>query len=391
MAKNKLSEARIKGLSKPGLYGDGDGLWLRVHKPKGERPPSKNWIFIFRRGVTRTEIGLGGYGQGTQPVSLALARTKADAIRDRLALGEHPHHSRAKARTFKDVVDDYLEAKSSEWTNAKHAAQWRDTLTNYASDLHALPVAGITMEQVKECLLPHWTARHVTATRLRARIASVFDFAIAHKWRRDANPAAWTGLLEHALPKPQKAAKHHTALPYTRVPDLSRNLRSASGVAARCVEFILLTAVRMGEARGALFSEVDTKARTWTVPASRAKMKKDHVVPLTERGLGIIENMRQQSVNEFIFPGAVEGKPISETAVGNALDAATPAPATPHGLRSTLRDWAGDCTSHPREIIEAALAHQVGNAVERAYRRSDALQKRRALMEDWAKYCDQAQ
>lgn len=387
MAKNKLSEARIKSLSKPGLYGDGDGLWLRVHKPKGDRPPSKNWVFIYRRGATRTETGLGGYGQGTQPVSLALARSKADAIRDRLALGEEPRKPRAKIRTFKDVMDDFLEAKSVEWTNAKHAKQWRDTLTDFAEPLHALPVASVTMEQVKECLLPHWTARHVTATRLRARIASVFDYAIAHKWRQDANPAAWAGLLEHALPKPQKAVKHHTALPYSLVPTLTQNLRAAPGIAARCVEFILLTAVRIGEARGALFSEVDVVARTWTVPEWRAKMKKTHVVPLSDRGLAIIESMRQQSLNEFIFPGAVDGKPISETAVGDALDAASPAPATPHGLRSTLRDWAGDCTNHPREIIEEALAHLVGNAVERAYRRSDALQKRRSLMEDWEKHC----
>jgi integrase len=391
MARNKLTEARIKTLSKPGLYGDGDGLWLRVNKPKGDRPPSKNWLFIYRRGATRTETGLGGYGQGTQPVNLAMARVKAEAIRERLAMGEEPRKPRAKARTFKDVVDIYLDAKSAEWTNAKHAKQWRDTLTNFAEPLHALPVAAVSMEQVKDCLLPHWTVRHVTATRLRARIASVFDYAIAHKWRQDTNPAAWTGLLEHALPKPQKTVRHHAALHYGNVPILSQNLRAASGVAARCVEFLLLTGVRLGEGRGALFSEVDVAARTWTLPAWRAKMKKELVVPLTDRGLAIIESMRQQSVNDFIFPGALDGKPISETGVGNALDAAAPKPATPHGLRSSLRDWAGDCTNHPREIIEEALAHQVGNAVERAYRRSDALQKRRRLMEDWGKYCDSSQ
>lgn len=387
MAKNKLTEARIKSMTKPGMYGDGDGLWLRVHKPKGERPPSRNWVFIVRRGAKRTETGLGGYGSGTAPVSLALARSKADSIRDRLAQGEETHAPRVKKRTFKDAIDAYLEAKSSEWTNAKHAAQWRDTLNNYAADLHQRPIESVTMEQVKDCLLPHWSARQVTASRLRARIASVFDYAIAHKWRTAGNPAAWTGLLEHALPKVQRGDKHHAALPYALVPLLSSNLRAASGIAARCVEFILLTCARLGEARGARFAEVDVKAGTWTVPPYRSKTGKAHVVPLNDRAIQIIEVMRQQALNDFVFPGLMENKPISETACVIVMKAASPEPATIHGLRSSFRDWAGDTTAHEREVVEQALAHAVGNATERAYRRGDALQKRRALMADWGEYC----
>lgn len=386
MARNKLSETRIKGLSKAGIYGDGDGLYLRV-----QAGGSRNWVFIFRRGGKRTEIGLGGYGQGTAPVSLALARQKADAIREQLSRGEDPKAAKAQKRivTFADCMDGLLATKANDWKNEKHRAQWEMTLRDYAKPLHAMPIADIAIGDVKECLLPHWSERPETADRLRSRIQAVIDYGIAHGWRSTANPAKWTGLLDKVMPARQKLSRgHHAALAYADAPAAMAKLRGSSGVAARAVEFIALTAVRTGEARNATFDEIDTAAKTWTIPAARMKAGKAHVVPLTGRALEIVESMRQRATSGLVFGGGVDGRPISDTAMTKALRLASPdKAATLHGLRSMFRDWAGEETDFPREVAEWSLAHQVGNATERAYRRSDALEKRRELMAAWERYC----
>ena len=389
MARHKLSESGLKRLDKPGVYGDGDGLFLRVRKGG-----SRQWFFIWKRDGKRSEIGLGGHGQGTAPVSLALAREKAEAIRQKLARGEDPRgEARKPARvvTFADCMEGLLATKANDWTNPKHKAQWEMTLREYAKPLHGMPIAGIVMGDVKECLLPHWQERPETADRLRSRIQAVIDYGIAHQWRTAANPAVWKGLLDKAMPKRQTLTRgHHAALAYAQAPALIAKLRQSSGTAARAVEFITLTAARTGEARGATFAEIDTAARTWTVPAERMKASREHVVPLCDRALAIIEAMRQRATSPLIFGGGIDGRPVSDTAMTKALRLAAPdKAATLHGLRSMFRDWAGDCTAHEREIAEAALAHQIGNAVECAYRRGDALAKRRALMEDWAAYLDQ--
>lgn len=386
MARHKLSESNLKRLDKPGIYGDGDGLFLRVRKGG-----SKQWFFIFKREGKRTEIGLGGYGQGTAPVSLTLAREKAETIRQKLARGEDPREeARKPARvvTFADCMDGLLKAKAGDWTNDKHRAQWEMTLREYAKPLHDLPVAAIAMGDVKECLLPHWQERPETADRLRSRIMAVMDYAIAHEWRSAANPARWRGLLDKVMPKRQKLTRgHHAALSYAEAPKMIAKLRESSGTAARAVEFIALTVARTGEAQFAAFDEIDVYAKTWTVPADRMKAGKEHVVPLTDRALAIVEIMRQRATGPLIFGGYVDNRPVSNTAMTKAFRLASPdKSATLHGLRSMFRDWAGDCTEHPREIAEMALAHQVGNEVERAYRRSDALEKRRQLIEDWEKY-----
>lgn len=386
MARHKLSESNLKRLDKPGVYGDGDGLFFRIRKGG-----SKQWFFIFKRDGKRTEIGLGGYGQGTAPVSLLLAREKAEVIRQKLARGEDPREeARKPARvvTFKDCMDGLLKAKAGDWTNDKHRAQWEMTLREYAKPLHDLPIAGIVIGDVKECLLPHWQERPETADRLRSRIQAVIDYGIAHGWRTAGNPARWKGLLDKVMPKRQKLTRgHHAALAYADAPKMIAKLRQSSGTAARAVEFLALTAVRTGEVREAAFDEIDAYAKTWTIPADRMKADREHVVPLTDRAMAIVETMRQRATSALIFGGGVENRPISDTAMTKALRLASPdKSATLHGLRSTFRDWAGDCTEHPREIAEMALAHQVGNEVERAYRRSDALEKRRQLMEDWGKY-----
>ncbi|MBB5754353.1 tyrosine-type recombinase/integrase [Prosthecomicrobium pneumaticum] len=387
MARHKLSESGVRRLDKPGVYGDGDGLWLRVRKGG-----SKQWFFILKRAGRRNEIGLGGYGQGTAPVSLALARQKADLIRQKLARGEDPKADRAPARivTFADCMGGLLEAKAADWTNEKHRLQWEMTLREYAKPLHALPIAEIVIGDVKECLLPHWQERPETADRLRSRIQAVIDYGIAHGWRTAGNPARWRGLLDKVMPARNKLQRgHHAALAYAEAANLIAGLRQSSGTAARAVEFIALTAARTGEARGATFSEIDVAARTWRVPPDRMKGGREHVVPLSDRALAIVETMRQRASGKFIFGGGVDGRPISDTAMTKALRLASPdKAATLHGLRSTFRDWCGDRTDFPREIAEEALAHQVGNAVERAYRRGDAIEKRRELMNAWAAYCE---
>lgn len=382
LARHKLSESNLKRLDKPGVYGDGDGLWLRVRKGG-----SKQWFFIWKRAGQRTEIGLGGYGQGTAPVSLSLAREKADAVREKLARGEDPRTEKKPARvvTFADCMEGLLQAKADEWTNDKHRAQWEMTLREYAKPLHDLPVAGIVIGDVKECLLPHWQERPETADRLRSRIQAVIDYGIAHGWRTAGNPSRWKGLLDKVMPARKKLTRgHHAALAYADAAKMIAKLRESSGTAARAVEFITLTAARTGEARGATFAEIDTDAKTWTVPAERMKAGKEHVVPLCERALAIVEIMRQRATGDLIFGGGVDGRPISDTAMTKALRLASPdKAATLHGLRSMFRDWAGEETDYPREIAEWSLAHQVGSAVERAYRRGDALDKRRQLMTAW--------
>lgn len=383
MALNKLSETKIKGLEKPGIYSDGGGLYIRVQKGG-----SRNWVFIWRRGTDRNEIGLGGYGQGTAPVSLARARAKAQVVREQIERGEDPRAEKKAARpkTFKDCMDALLVAKETEWTNPKHAAQWKMTLTEYAKPLHDMPVADIVLGDVKDCLLPHWHEKAETADRLRSRIQAVIDYAIAHEWRTAGNPARWKGLLDKVMPGRQKLQRgHHAALAYAKAPEFTAKLRKSSGIAAKGVEFLCLTATRTREAREAVFTEIDTVAKTWTVPAVRMKTGKEHVVPLSDRALEIVEAMREIETGPYLFGG---DKPVSDTALTKALRIASPdKTATLHGLRSMFRDWCGDATDVPREVAEQALAHAVGNAVEQAYRRSDALEKRRLLMQDWANYC----
>jgi integrase len=384
MASNKLSERQVKALSDPGIYGDGDGLWLRV-----QRSGSKNWVFIWRRGALRREMGLGGYGRGTAPVSLALAREKATALRERLARGDDPLLSDRK--TFADCMEELLANKSGGWKNDKHAAQWRMTLREYAKPLHPLLISAITVADVQAALHPHWTARPETADRLRMRIQHVIDFAIAKGLRGEANPAT-KALIGKVMPARILAVKHHSALAYKAIPAAIEQLQESRGVAARAVEFLALTVTRTGEARGAEFSEFDSSEKVWTIPASRMKAGKEHRVPLGNRALEILEEMRRRATGLLVFGGDRDGVPISATAMTKALRLASrDSEATLHGLRSAFRDWAGDETTHEREIAEAALAHEVGNAVERAYRRGDALTKRRALMGEWENYCQKCE
>lgn len=383
MARNKLTDAKIKALDKPGMYSDGDGLFLRVRDGG-----SRQWFFVYRRGTVRTEIGLGGYGQGTAPVSLRLAREKSDAIRDQLARGIDPHPKRRKVTTFKDIMEDVLAVKTASSRNAKHAAQWTMTLTKYASDLHDKPIGEITIDDVVKVLSPIWQKTPETADRLRMRIAAVIDHARARKLFRGDNPAEWKANLEHLLPARKRLQRgHHTAAAYTAMPTIMAALRGASGVSALAVEFTTLTAARSGEVRGATWSEVDLDEATWIVPSERMKSGRPHRVPLPARAVEILKAQQKVATGDLIFGGERDGKPISDTAMTKALRRASGDDSTLHGLRSSFRDWCGDQTSFPREVAEAALAHIVGDQAEQAYRRGDAIQKRRELMATWAGYC----
>jgi len=380
MARDKLTERRIRTLDKPGIYSDGDGLYLRVRSGG-----SKNWVFIHRRSGKRSETGLGGYGQGTAPVTLALAREKAAAIRERLARGE----DLITRKTFADVMGDVLAVKDASFRNDKHRAQWSMTLRTYAKPLHKVPIADIDREAVLECLKPIWTTIPETADRTRQRIAAVIDHAKARGLYVGDNPADWRGGLKELLPARQKLTRgHHAAVPYKDIAGVIAALRAASGVSARAVEFVALTAVRSGEARGATWAEMDLTAKIWVVPAVRMKSGRPHEVPLSDRAVTILEGQKQRATSDLVFEGNREGSPISDTAMTKALRAAGAGDATLHGLRSTFRDWAGDCTSYPRDICEAALAHIVKDKAEAAYRRGTALAKRRELMRDWAAFCD---
>ncbi|PTE08374.1 tyrosine-type recombinase/integrase [Mesorhizobium helmanticense] len=375
MAKHKLSETRIRTLP-AGIHSDGDGLFLRVRKEG-----SRQWFFIYKRSGKRTELGLGGYGQGTAPVSLALAREKAEAVRQRLARGDEL----SAKKTFADVMDDVITVKESGFRNEKHKAQWTMTLREYAKHLHKKPIADITRDDVVETLKPIWSTIPETADRLRMRIAAVMDHAKARGLYVGDNPADWRGGLKDLLPPRQRLTRgHHAALGYKEIPAAIKALRAAAGISARAVEFTCLTAARSGEVRGATFNEFDLEDGLWTIPPDRMKAGKEHRVPLTGRAIEIVKAMGELATTDAVFP-------ISDTAMVKALRKATGDDSTLHGLRSSFRDWCGDETTHSRDVAEAALAHTLKDKTEAAYRRSDALQKRRTLMEDWSKYCASGQ
>jgi integrase len=263
----------------------------------------------------------------------------------------------------------------------------------YAAPLRTTPVTEITTDQVLRVLKPLWLTKSETATRLRSRIERVLDWAKAHGHREGENPAAWKGNLKDllpALPPKRKRIKHYPAMPYADVPDFMGRLRVMAGMGARALELTILTAARTGETLGAQWSEIDFEERLWIVPAHRMKAAVEHVVPLSDRAVRILKDLNKLRISEFVFPGTRHGRPLSSAVMKRVLKRMriSSDKASVHGFRSSFRDWAGDCTTFPREVAEAALAHLVGDDVERAYRRGDALGKRRQLMMAWASHCE---
>ncbi len=393
---NKLTALQVAKLNEPGRYSDGGGLYLTIGA--GNR---RSWVFLYRvRGSGKQrEMGLGP----AATVTLAQARSKAAAARAALDAGDDPiaaaRADDGEVPTFGEMAEEVISSLESSWRNEKHRAQWRATLETYATKLKPKRVDEITTEDVLAVLKPIWTNKAETASRVRGRIEKVLDAAKAKGHRDRENPARWRGHLDHLLGRRQKLQRgHHAALPYDELPKFMAELRQQEGLAAVALEFLILTAVRTGELLrkmrggsplGAKWGEVDFEAKVWTIPASRMKAGVEHRVPLSVRAIAILKAVEPlKRADDFIFPGQKPGHPLSEMACGMVLRRMGCGHVTVHGFRSTFRDWCGEETSFPRDVAEAALAHAVGDRVERAYRRKDALEKRRALMEAWANFCE---
>jgi integrase len=380
-ALNKLSAVQAAKITAPGRHSDGGGLYLFID-PHGRR----RWIFMYARNGKRTELGLGG----GRDLSLANARTEATKLREVLAAGGDPKAERAKDNhlpTFGECADTYVEAMKPSWRNDKHAAQWTMTLTKYAKPMRGKPVNKIGTQDVLDVLQALWKRTPETAERLRGRIENVLDAAKAKGHRSGENPARWRGHLDQLLPKRQRLSRgHHTALPYDAIPDFMTDLRGRPAVAARALEFAILTAARSGEVLGAKWDEIDTAKKVWTVPAERMKAGREHRVPLSLRVMEIVEAMAKLGTEGYIFPGPKPKKPLSSMAMAMLLRRMK-AEITVHGFRSTFRDWASETTGFSHEVCEMALAHTISNKAEAAYRRGDLFDKRRKLMEAWAGYC----
>jgi integrase len=279
----------------------------------------------------------------------------------------------------------------ADWRNAKHRYQWRHTLTEYAASIREKPVDAIATADVLTVLKPLWQSKPETASRLRGRIEAVLDAARARGFIPEgrANPARWRGHLNKLLPKPRKLTRgHHPAMPFDDVPEFVGQLRARDTVTALALEFIILTAARSGEVLGARWAEIDWKGKVWIVPPERMKAGVEHRAPLTDRALAILKTMKAAARGEYVFPSHRSDRPLSGMSCAMLLRRMKVVNATVHGFRSAFRDWCGEATHFPREVAEAALAHAVGDRTERAYRRGDALEKRRKLMDAWARYCE---
>jgi integrase len=387
---NRLSAMRVARATKPGRYADGGGLYLQV-----SQSGTRAWLFRFMRNGAARHMGLGP----VRDVSLAEARTKAGECRKLLLSGADPIVQRAAMRlkakldsahtiTFKQCAERHIDAHEAGWKNAKHRAQWKSTLATYAYPVFGgLPVAVVDTALVLKAIEPIWLTKPETADRVRGRIQAVLDWACVRGFRSGENPARWRGHLDKLLPARSKVAriKHHAALPYLEIPVFMEELRGCVGVGARALEFAILTATRTSETLNARWSEIDTVAKLWTIPAGRMKAGREHRVPLSASALEILEALPREG--DFVFVGAGVNRPLSNMALLTTLRRMGRGELTVHGFRSTFRDWCAERTAYAREVAEMALAHAIGNQTEAAYRRGDLYEKRRRLMSDWAKYC----
>ena len=392
---NKLTALGVQRQKTPGYYSDGGNLYLRVSEYG-----TKGWLFIFTRNGKTREMGLGPFPD----VTLEDARAKALEARRALLAGEDPIKKRqaekdsrrldaAKRITFDKAAEAFIESHRAGWKNAKHVSQWQNTLRDYASPVFGtLPVAAIDTSLVMQALERDklWTTKPETASRVRGRIESVLDWATTRGHRTGENPARWKGHLDNLLPARTKVkkVKHHAALPYQDAPAFMAKLRDQDGIAARALEFTILTASRTGEVIAARWEEIDFAEKVWTVPTDRMKAKREHRVPLSPRAVEILRGMQEIKLGEYVFPGTKRGAHLSSMAMLAVLERMGYGDLTVHGFRSTFRDWAAERTSYPREVCEQALAHTVSDKVEAAYRRGDLFNKRMKLMDQWRTYCE---
>jgi integrase len=380
MAIHKLTALRVDKLRKPGMHGDGGGLWLRIDGG------SKTWVFRFMLAGQARSMGLGPYPD----IGLVEARAKALEARTMRRAGADPIEARravqasqrleaAKSITFKDAAEKYIASHRAGWKHPKHEDQWKRSLAIYAYPvIGSLPVAAIDTGLVMKVIEPHWATKTESVSRVRGRIELVLDWARVRGYRAGENPAQWRGHLAQLLPAKAKVAKagHHAAMPYRDLPAFMERLWLERGSAARALELVILTAVRVNEALGATAGELDLAAGLWTIPGTRMKGGREHRVPLPARAADIL-----QDIGPDMFAGET-----NET-VRQVLRRMGLGKLTIHGFRSTFKDWAAECTNTPDWVSEKALAHLVGDETRRSYQRGDLLEKRRKLMEAWAQYC----
>lgn len=385
---NKLTVLKAQSVAKPGRHADGGGLYLRV-TPAG----AKAWVFMTARHGKRVEIGLGGYSS----VSLAAARRLATEMREAVALGRDPRAvlqppaPPVSVTTFGVFADAYITSVEDGWKNDTHRQQWRNSLRDHAASLRDMPLDAIDTDAVLAVLQPIWTTKPETAGRVRGRIEKVLAAAKARGLRpRDSmNPATWRGHLDVLLPRRSRLTRgHHPALSFAEAPSFMAELRSRPALAARCLEFTILTAARSGEALGATWGEIDLLSQLWLIPAARMKAGADHAVPLSSTAVEVLQRLKPAEPLASTPVFSIAGAQRSNMAMTMLLRRMGRANITVHGFRSTFRDWAGDATDHPRELVEQALAHTIANKAERAYRRGTAIERRRPLMQAWARFLE---
>ncbi|MGR3610139.1 MAG: tyrosine-type recombinase/integrase [Sulfitobacter sp.] len=395
----EMSPIEVKRLNQPGMHAVGGvtGLLLQI----SQNGQSKHWIYRIAIGGKRRHIGLGGYPTVTLAMARELAREAylkiragIDPIEERKAAQSALVAAQKRGLTFADAMEKFLAVKLAEFDNAKHRKQWRATLDKYAAPaIGNMLVADVTVQDVRRVLEPIWADKTETASRLRGRIEAVLSWATVAGHREGDNPARWKGNLSEILPKPSKVAKvvHQPALALDDAAAWFTDLHQREGMGARALEFLAMTASRSGEIRGATWDEIDLDAGLWVIPAERMKMSREHRVPLTNAAKAMLTSLPRFEDSPYVFPAA-KGGMISDMTISAVMrrqgftDARTGRTAVPHGLRSTFRDWTAERTEYPRDMAEIALAHNVGSEVERAYRRGDMVEKRRAMMDAWGRF-----
>ena len=410
----ELTDVAVRKIETPGWHAVGGvaGLLLQVRNPTGSGSKlSKSWVLRIKNGSRRVPLGLGSYPL----VPLKEARDKARRLvmeaRDGIDLLESKRARRqalidaqAKTKTFLDAANEYVEAHSADYTNEKHRKQWASTLEGYAYPvIGKMPVADIEMIHVLQVLTQEtqdkegesaklWYAKPQTAYRLLGRIKTVLDAATVAGYRSGTNPATWTGYLDTQLPSPKKVrpVTHHKAVPYERIAEVMTALRKNTSISSKALQFLCLTAVRSGSVRQAEWSEIDLNKKLWIIPAAHTKTRQEHRVPLQPEAIELLKSLPKMVGVKKIFPSprgtALSDMALSQLMRGMLERGEITVDAVPHGFRSTFRDWAAEKTAYPDEIRKAASGHTVGDAVLRAYQRSDLLEKRRELMNDWAKF-----
>ncbi len=387
-----LTNREVQTATKPGLLGDGRGLYLKVTLGGG-----KSWILRYMLAGKRHDMGIGPYPE----ISLAMARAKAlearrlridgvDPLAARRAAKAQAALASAAAVTFREAAERYLKVHAAKWSNPKHAAQWTATLATYAyPTMGPLPVAGIETSHVLAALEPIWTEKAETASRVRQRIETILSYAMAQRWRPEGlNPARLKGNIDVLLPARGAAARveHHAAVDWRQAPKFWRTLETQAGVGAMALRFCILTASRTSETLGATWDEIDADAALWTIPGERMKARRAHRVPLSPAALEILKALREISSGPHIFPGMKRGKPLSNMSLLAVLKRMGRDDVTTHGFRSTFRDWGSETGAAPEHVMEMSLAHTVGNKLVSAYRRGDLLEQRATVMRGWAAY-----